>query len=260
MTIGKELSHIEDAKLDDVKAFFFKHYTPCNAILVVGGPVKSAKVMPLVEKWFGNIPAGEKYERNLPVEPMQTGPRVSDVYAAVPVDAFYQAWHMGSRTDDAYHATDIISEVLGHGKSSRLFQKLVKERQLFSGISCYHIGSVDRGLLTIEGKLVKGVSMQEAEQAVNNEIQLLLKKGISAEELQKAKNRTESMLAFEDMHLMSRCNNLAFYELLGDAEEMNREWDRYETVTLDMVKQTAQNLFGSGNSNTLHYFAQNQSN
>jgi predicted Zn-dependent peptidase len=100
MTIGKELKHIEDATLEDVKAFFNKHYNPSNAILVVAGNVELANVKLLTEKWFGPIPAGKKYERNLPVEPPQNAPRFLEVKADVPLDALYKCWHIYPRTDD----------------------------------------------------------------------------------------------------------------------------------------------------------------
>ena len=258
MTIGKELSHIEQASLEDVKSFFFKHYTPSNAILVVGGPLDTATVKPLVEKWFGEIPSGKKYLRSSIPEPKQKAARAFDTSAAVPLDGFYKTWHMADRLSHNYQVADLLTEIIGNGGSSRLYNKLVKEKQLFSNISCYHLGSVENGLVTIEGKLVKGIKMAEAEKAVDDEISLLLDNGVNATELEKAKNRTESMLAFEDLELMSRCNNLAFYELLGNADDMNTEWEKYSSVSLDDMKNVAAEIFDSNNSNTMHYYAENK--
>jgi predicted Zn-dependent peptidase len=257
MTIGKELKHVEDARLQDVKDFFFKHYTPANAILAVAGPVTTEQVKTLAEKWFGPIPSGKKYERSLPAEPHQTEDRVLEVKANVPLDALYKTWHMAARLEDGYYAADLMTEILGAGGSSRLFQSLVKEQQLFSNIECYHFGSVERGLMTIEGKLVKGVSMEKAEAAVEAELEKLLNEGITEAELQKAKNKTESVVAFEDMSLMNRANNLAFYELLGDAGMMNSELDKFQQVTADGLLQEARQIFRKGNCNTLKYFAAN---
>ena len=175
MTIGKELSHIENAKLEDVKDFFFSHYTPANAILVVAGNVNLEKVKCLAKKWFGDIPAGEKYNRQIPEEPEQKEARRLEVKANVPLDAFYKCWHIYSRLDPRYYVADLITEILSGGGSSRLYQSLVKEKQLFSNIECYHFGSVDKGLLTIEGKLVKGVKMEDAEKAVDEEIRHMRK-------------------------------------------------------------------------------------
>jgi predicted Zn-dependent peptidase len=253
MTIGKELRHIEEASLADVKAFFAKHYCPANAVLVVAGPVKTEEVRALAEKWFGDIPAGVKYERQLPVEPTQTQMRKLDVEADVPLDALYMCWHMPARMESGYQAVDMLTDILGSGASSRLHQSLVKEQKLFSNVECYHFGSADRGLVTIEGKLVKGVSLEDAQAGVQREIDRLLLTGVTEAELQKAKNKTESMIAFEDMSLMNRATSLAHYELLGDADLMNTEFSRYASVTVPELLEQAKLLFRESNLNVMHY-------
>lgn len=257
MTIGKELSHVENVQLADVKQFFFKHYTPVNAVLVVAGHVSVSEVKQLSDKWFGNIPMGEKYLRNLPVEPRQTQRRLLETEADVPLDAFYKTWHMASRLSKSYYAADLLCDVLSGGGSSRLYQALIKEKKLFSHIDCSHMGSVDAGLLTVEGKLVKGVKMQDAENAVQEEVEKMKSELINEAELQKVKNKTESMIAFEDMSVMNRANSLATYELLGDAEMMNTELGRYQEVTAEDIKKVSNEIFDENNSNTMHYFSKN---
>lgn len=253
MTIGKELSHIENATLEDVKQFFFKHYRPINAILVVAGKVKTEEVKQLAEKWFGDIPSGEKYVRSIPAEPKQTEARRKVVHADVPLDAFYKCWHMDSRLEKGYFAADLITEVLGGGGSSRLFQKLVKEQKLFSNIECFHFGTVDKGLLTIEGKLVKGVAIEAAEKAVMEILEELKEKGISEKELTKIQNKTEAAIAFEDMSVMARANSLAFYELLGDAALFNTDREQYSAITAADIMDYSRRIFDEKNSNTLYY-------
>ena len=257
MTIGKELSHIENATLNDVKAFFHKHYNPSNAILVVAGNVTVEEVKRLTDKWFAPIPAGEKYIRNLPVEPKQTAARTRSVHANVPLDAMYKCWHIYPRTDMRYYTADLIAEILSGGGSSRLFQSLVKEKKLFSNIECYHLGSTDAGLLTIEGKLVKGVKMETAEAAIHEELIKLQQDGISQRELDKVKNKTESMIAFEDMTITNRAASLAMYELLGDADLINKELDRYRAVTAEQIQAECKIIFDENNCNTLYYCANN---
>ncbi len=257
MTIGKELSHIENAKLQDVKNFFFKHYRPVNAILVVAGNVTTEKVRELAEKWFGPIESGEKYNRQLPAEPTQSVAKRVEVHASVPLDAFYKTWHIYSRMDHRYYVSDLITEVLSGGGSSRLFQALVKEKKLFSNIECYHFGTIDAGLLTIEGKLVKGVKMEDAEKAVEEELDKIKAETISDAELQKVINKTESTIAFEDMSVMNRANSLAYYELLGDAALMNTELDRYNKVTVEDIQKLSREIFRQENSSTMYYYAQN---
>ena len=257
MTIGKELSHIENAALRDVKNFFYKHYTPINAILVVAGNVKTAQVKTLVEKWFGDIPAGTKYNRNILAEPPQQAPRKLEVRADVPLDALYKCWHMDGRLDHGYYVADLITEVLGGGSSSRLFQRLVKEKQLFSNVECYQFGTIDKGLLAFEGKLVKGVKMEDAEKAVQEEIAQLMTKEISEKELEKIKNKTESAIAFEDMSVMTRANTLAFYARLRDSALFNKDREKYFAVTSGDILQYSGKIFDENNSNTLYYYSEN---
>ena len=257
MTIGKELSHIENAQLQDVKNFFFKHYTPANAILTVAGNVSVDEVKRLAEKWFGDIPPGEKYLRKLPQEPKQTAPAHLEVKASVPLDALYKCWHISSRLNKRYYSMDIITEILGGGASSRLFQSLVKEQQLFSNIQCSHFGSIDAGLLYIDGKLVKGITMQQAEKAINVELDKMKSQLVDRTELEKVKNKTESLMAFEDISLVNRANSLATYELLGDADLMNKELERYQAVTVEEIKSECRTIFVDENCSTMYYLSDN---
>ncbi|MCA6441312.1 MAG: insulinase family protein [Chitinophagaceae bacterium] len=255
MTIGKELSHVENATIHDVKAFFKKHYTPSNAILVVAGNITTDAVVHLAEKWFGPIPSGEKYIRCIPQEPKQTEARKELIEAEVPLDAFIKTWHMDGRLDKGYYAADLISEILGGGGSSRLYQSLVKEQKLFSNLDCYHFGSMDAGLLAVEGKLVKGVSFERVEKALGEEIEKICTTAISNNELLKVQHKTESVIAFEDMSVMSRANSLAMYELLGDASLMNTELEKYRAVTAVDMLHYSQDIFRESNSNTIYYKA-----
>jgi predicted Zn-dependent peptidase len=257
MTIGKALSHIENAKLEDVRHFFFKHYRPVNAVLVVAGNVMTEKVKALAEKWFGDIPSGEKYRRNLPQEPKQQEERKLEIRADVPLDALYKCWHMPGRLDRRYYIIDLLTDILSGGGSSRLYQSLVKEKQLFSNIECHHFGSTDDGLVVIEGKLVKGVRMEEAEKAVEAELEKMRNELVPEAELQKVKNKTESLIAFEDMSVMSRANSLAYYEILGDASWMNFELEKYASVTTEDILQESRQVFRPSNSNTIHYLSRN---
>jgi zinc protease len=257
MTIGQELSHIENAKLTDVKAFFRKHYCPANAIVVMAGNIQSDRALELAEKWFGSIPSGEKYIRHLPTEPKQQKARLLETKADVPLDALYKAFHVGSRTDKSYYAMDLIGELLGGGGSSRLFQRLVKEKRLFSNIECYHFGSSDPGLLLIEGKLIKGTSMTAADLAIREELDKLSSSMIEEKELMKVKNKTESAILFEDMSLMNRASNLAMYELMGDAGLMNTELQKYMDVTPGEIRDLSVSILNEDNCSSLFYYSNN---
>ena len=255
MTIGASLEHVEQATMQEVKDFFFQFYRPNNAILVVTGNVTTDQVKVLAEKWFGPIEAGKPYHRNLPVEPKQEKNKSLDVRADVPMDMLMMTWHMGGRFDASYHATDLITEVLGGGASARLYEELIKKKQIFSSIDCYHFGTIDPGLLVIEGKLVKGISMSVAEKAVLDEVAKLTNDLLEEKEVQKVINKTESIICFEDMSIMNKAHSLAFYELLGDAQLMNTELEKYQAVTPAIIQATAQAIFTEQNRNTLYYYS-----
>lgn len=253
MTIGKNLQQIEEAQLTDVKNFFAKHYNPVNAILCVAGNVTTDGVKAMAEKWFGSIPSGERYVRDVPQEPDQNAPRTATVIADVPLDALYKAWHMTGRLTQPYYAADLITEIMGNGAASRLYQRLVKEEKLFSQIACYHTGSLDPGLLVVEGKVSEGKTIEEADAAVAREMKLLVEEGVTDDELQKAKNKIAAMVEFEDMSILSRAASLAFYELLGNANLINEELDRYRAVTAEMLKGTATSILREDNCSTVFY-------
>ncbi len=255
MTIGQSLSHIEEARLDDVKAFFFKHYRPVNAILCVAGPVTVEEVKALAEKWFGPIESGVPYQRNITPEPEQTAPRRLVLEKDVPVSLLMKAFPIANRVSKHYYEADLITEVLSGGQSARLHQRLVKENPLFSSIDCYHTGSVDAGLLVVDGKILPGISPETAEKAVDAELKLLCDPLVDEIELEKAKNKVESSMMFEDLNLLNRANNLAFYELLGDAAMMNTEFERYRQVDAENLREYARRIFNENRSSTLWYLA-----
>ena len=255
-TIGKTIKHIEDAKIEDVKAFFKKHYNPQNAIMVVGGHVNTEDEKKLAEKWFGPIPAGEKYKRNLPQEPEQHEVRRDTVTAKVPLNDVYIAFQMGARLDRSYYAAELISDILSRGNSSRLYRNLVKEKQLFSEVHAYMTGSLDKGMFVFEGKPTENVSIETAEAAIWQELELLKTELIPAGELTKVKNKIESTMIFSEMALLDKAMNLASFELLGDADLLNHETEKYASVTAEEIRALANTMFRKDNSSTLIYLAE----
>ncbi|MEO6149813.1 MAG: pitrilysin family protein, partial [Mucilaginibacter sp.] len=216
-TIGEKIAHISEAKMEDVKAFFKKHYTPKNAIMVVGGDVKLDQVKQLAEKWFGLIHGGKKYHRDLPQEAEQHDERRLTVTAKVPLNDVYIAFQMGGRLDGTYHTAELMSDILSRGNSSRLYRNLVKEKQLFSEIHAYISGSIDTGMFVVEGKPLEGVTTEVAEAALWEELEKLKNELVPVDELTKVKNKTESTMVFGEMALLEKAMSLAFFELYGDA-------------------------------------------
>jgi zinc protease len=255
-TIGKTIKHIEDARIEDVKAFFKKHYTPQNAIMVVGGDVTTEQVKQLAEKWFAPIPAGEKYHRNLPQEPDQHEERRETVTAKVPLNDVYISFQMGGRLDDDFYATELLSDVLSRGNSSRLYRSLVQDRQIFSEVHAYITSSLDKGMFILEGKPLEHISIEQAEAALWEELEKVKDEEIPADELTKVQNKTESTMVFSEMSLLDKAMNLASFELLGDAEMLNQETSKYLAVTAAQIKDMATKIFRKDNSSTLVYLAE----
>lgn len=258
-TIGKEVKHIEEATLEDVRRFFFKFYLPNNAIMVVAGNVTFEQVKELSEKWFGPIPAGEKYLRKLPAEPRQIEARLEVAEGDVPLDAIYKAYHMPGRTDVRYYTADLLSDILGRGKSSLFYDRLVMEQKLFSDISAYVTGSLDPGLLVISGKLRPGTTHEQAEEAIAAIVEEVQEKGVSKEELAKVKNQAEASLVFSEVDLLNRAMNLAFGALMGDPDLVNKEGDLIQAVTAEGIQAMARKILLPSNCSTLHYKAKNSS-
>lgn len=246
-TIGKELSHIANATLDEVKDFFFRFYAPNNAVLAVTGNISFEEAVVLTEKWFGTIPRRDVPVRRLPQEPVQTEERRLTVERNVPLDALFMAFHMCERAHPDYYAFDILSDILSNGRSSRLNQHLVQEKQLFSSIDASISGSIDAGLFHISGKPSAGVSLEEAEAAVREELKILQNEAIAAQELEKVKNKFESTQIFGNINYLNVATNLAWFELNGAAEDMEKEVERYRAVTAGQLQTVAQTAFDKAN-------------
>lgn len=252
-TIGKEIAHIENATMNDVKAFFFKHYLPCNAILSIAGNVTTKEIKALSEKWFGNIPSGEKPLRNLPLEPIQTEERRLRVERDVPANAIFKAFRMCKKTDDEFYATDLLSDILSNGSSARLYQALVKNNPLFSEISAYVMGSFDEGMFIISGNLQENTTFDEAEKAIEKELENIKKTLVAEHELTKVKNKIISSHEFAETSVLNKAMNLAIAELLGDANDVNFENEKYSKVTPEDINKVAKKILVSTNCSTLIY-------
>lgn len=252
-TIGKDLLHIEQATLEEVKSFFHRFYAPNNAVLAITGNISWEEAVRLTEKWFGPIPRRDVPVRQLPQEPVQTKERRQVVKRPVPLDALFMAFHMCSREHPDYYAFDILSDILSNGRSSRLNRRLVQEQKLFSGIDAYVSGTRDAGLLHISGKPSAGVSLEQAEAAVRKELQELQQVAIEEQELEKVKNKFESTQIFGNINYLNVATNLAWFELTGQAEDIDREVERYRAVTAERLKTVAQETFREENSVVLYY-------
>jgi len=254
-TIGKDITHIENAQMADVRQFFKKYYCPNNAIMVVAGNIGLDEVKHLADKWFAPIKPGDVPERNLPAEPLQKKARTLTVEKDVPLDALYKTYHTCARRDKEFHSVDLLSDILSNGNSSRLYIELVKKKKLFSDINAYMSGDIDKGLFIFSGKLIKGVRMEEAEAGIDEELSKMKEELVEETELSKVKNKVESTLLFSEMNILSKAINLATSELLGDASLINTEVEKYHSVTAEQIKEQANTIFNDTNSSTLYYLS-----
>lgn len=254
-TIGKEIAHIAQATLEEVKDFFFRFYAPNNAILAVTGHISFEETVRLAEKWFGPIPARNISPRQLPAEKPQTAVRHKTVERKVPVDAIYMAFHMSNRMHPDYYVYDMITDILSNGRSSRFIQSLVQEQKLFTSIDAYISGSLDEGLLHVTGKPVEGVSLEQAEEAIWKELEKMKTVPVSEQELEKVKNRYESEQIFNNINYLNVATNLAFFELTGKAEDINEEVGKYRAVTAEQIQATSARCFVPENCSILYYKA-----
>lgn len=252
-TIGKELNHIAQATLQEVEDFFFSFYAPNNAILAVTGNITFEEAVRLAEKWFGPIPRRELKKRNLPAEPQQTEERRLTVERNVPIESLYMAFRMCDRMHPDYYAYDILSDILSNGRSSRLIQHLVHDRQIFSSIDAHISGSIDAGLFHITGKPADGVSLEDAEKAVWEELQIISNELIDEEELEKVKNKFESTQIFGNLNYLNVATNLAWFEMLSRAEDMDKEVENYRAVTSQQLMDVARKAFTRTNYSVLIY-------
>lgn len=250
-TIGKEIKHIEEATMEDVKAFFKKFYTPSNAILCVAGNFELDEVKSLVEKWYGDIPSGNKYARILKKEPAQKEYREKMIERDVPVDAFYYAFKIPERKNPDYYLADVVSDALGRDKSSRLYKHLKKELELVSDIAAYITGSLDEGLLIISGKLSDGVSFEQLDQELWKLLDELHTSKIEAEELKRLMIKIRTSKEFQEQGLLNRAMNLCVFELLGDANGINEEWLIYNKITPSDLQRISKEIFKKTNCSVL---------
>ena len=250
-TIGKELKHIEDATMEDVKDFFSKFYNPSNAILCIAGNFELEYIKQVVEKWFGDIPEGIKPARILPKEPKQEILREKIIERKVPSDAIYFAFKMPERKSFEYYAADILSDSIGRDKSSRLYVKLQKELKLVTDIFAYITGSIDEGLLIIEAKLSNGKTFLEVEEAVWNVLNEIKSEIISNKELKRLKNKINTAKAFQEQGMLNRAMNLSFFELLGDANGVNEEQKIIDQINENQIHTMANLILNPQNCSIL---------
>jgi zinc protease len=254
-TIGMDMSHIRNTSLEQVKDFFFSHYAPNNAILALTGNIGYDQAFNLSQKWFGPIERRAIKIRKLPVEPAQTEERILTIEKDVPSTALYKVWHIGPRNSKDFYTLDLITDLLAGGESGRLYTRLVREKKLFSEINAYLTADIDPGLIIVQGKLMKGVDISHANEAVTEVIEGLSKENDIKNEMEKVKNKFESSTVFANTSILNKAANLSFFELLGDPGLINKEVDAYRNVSFDMIIDALRKHFVPFNCSTVNYLS-----
>ena len=207
-TIGISPEHIERATLEDVHAFYSRHYRPSQAILSISADIDEEEMIALAKEYFADIEDHGGDIAPIPQEPQQLEPRRLEVERNVPATDVIIAFHIGDRLSREFFLGDLSSDLLAGGESSRLVNRLVKERGLFTAVNAYITGSLDAGLFVIKGRLMSTTTEQEAEEALWGELRELMQGNISDYELEKVKNKFEANMLMGEINVMNKAMNL----------------------------------------------------
>lgn len=257
--IGSDISHIMNITLDEIREFYNEHYCPSNAILTVSSGLDEDYCLDLAEKWFGPVNKRKSSVRSIPSEPPQAEIRRLDVSRDVPYDMIITAYRMCGRNADEYHATDLISDLLAGGKSARLYRNLVMEKKIFGSINAYITGDRDPGLFIVNGRVSEGIDIEIAYDAIISELDEFISRPPENEEMEKVKNKLEATRQYTHTDILHKATDLAYYQLLSDAEYLNEEIDFYRNAGAEDITRTATSLFRQENSSVLFYRANNKS-
>lgn len=252
-TIGSDISHIENASLEQVRSFYDNFYQPSNAILSISGNVSLSSVKEEVERAFGKM----EYKRTIfpaySMEPQQKDNRRIKVFRDVPSNVICIIFPMSRRKDRQYFVQDLLSDVLSNGKSSRMYQSLVVEKKLFTEINAFISGDDDAGLFIVMGKYCDGISLEQGEEAIWHELKSVCENPVSEQELRKMKNKNEASATFSNMKILDKAMNLAYYAHLGEPDRINKEREFYNSVTIRDLQQAAEQMFHLDCHSVLYY-------
>ncbi|MEC7518774.1 MAG: pitrilysin family protein [Myxococcota bacterium] len=251
-TIG-DIADLENAPLSAVQQFFDTYYKPNNAVLSIAGDFDPEEAMTLVRRYFGEIPSGELPEYAPGELAPQTSERVDTILDPLaPRPAFHLAWHIPPTREADHYALEMMGLILGDGESSRLYQELVKERELAQEV---FIGTDDRrgpDLFSAWVILSEGHTGEEAREVIYGQLDSVARRGVTERELEKARNRIRATFVFGLQSNLQKSQRLAEYELYhGNAEHIREEMGRYMAVTREDIQRVAGQYFAETNRTVL---------
>ncbi len=237
--------YIDQATIEEFREFHRSFYRPENATLVVAGDFQEADTRKLIEDYFSSIPNGAaiprpSFEWKLDVE----GKTKDVVKKNTPLPALVHAWRAPSETDPDAYPLEMLSHILGEGRSSRLYQSLVEKKGVAMSVSPYCYLLEKTGMLAIEVTGQAGASMEELNKVLEEEISTVVAEGVTEEEFQKARNAMESQFAQSGGTMSDRARTLAHYSMFyGDTSLINTELERYLAVKREDLQRVAKKYF-----------------
>jgi predicted Zn-dependent peptidase len=252
-TIGENIEDIEQFTRDELVAFYEQNYAPNNAVLCIAGKVSLEEVKKKVNYWFKDIPSGTIPQGHVTAEPIQKTKRSKQVFANVPTEALYKVYKIPGRLEKNYLTCDLISDILGFGRSAFLEQKLIKNSTVFANCQAYVLGNIDPGLLVITGKMEKGMTAEEGEAELDKTLESFKSEPVQTQSLQKIKNQAEAMQTYESVSLLGRAMKLAYYGSLGDPLLMNKEYNRKMAITVAEIQEGSNTYLDQNIASVVYY-------
>ena len=258
-TIGADIRHVSEATLEDVRAFYRQHYRPDNAILAVAAPLSHQEIAEAVKESFGGVLNNQNTPiiPNTPItsEPPQTAARELHVKRDVPATKVYLAYPMGDRNNPLFRACDLLTDLLGNGKSSRLYRRLVVEEGLMTDADACITGDEGPGLLVLSGTMRPEADAEAGMAALRREAERLATEAVDGYELLKVQNKYENTFVYSQYKALDRAMGLCYYTWLGDTDLVNREPEEYRRVTVEDLQAAAKEVFRPEHENRLYYEA-----
>jgi zinc protease len=200
--------------LEDLKTYYKTYYNPVNAFLVVVGDFKKQELLPKIEKAFGSTPKGVAPVQEKDIDPPQIGERKIFVKKEAQLPFLVMGYHVPNLREPDSYVLELIAALLSGGKSSRLYQSLVREKRLvLSADADYSLTSRDPSLFTLSADLLPGKQVAEVEKALDQEVERLQKERVGKQELEKAKNQLEASFIFAQDSLFYQALLLARHEI-----------------------------------------------
>jgi zinc protease len=246
---------IEKATIQDFKEFYNKYYVPNNAVLVISGDINIEETKKYVRDYFGIYPAGKPIKKeDFKLKPIEKEYRETVVDTKAQLPALFVGFRGPKLGEPDYYPLSLLTKVLAEGESSRMYQRLVDKDQIAVQTAVEPFTLQYSGAILLIGVPAPGKKIADVEKTMYEEIEKVIKNGISDEEFQKVKNITEAQFVSDKMNVLSKASSLAqYYCYYGDPNLINTEIDKYSKVTKEDIMRVAKKYFGTDKRVVLTY-------